>query len=63
MIRFKEFYDKEQTNGKYIPASQQANDFMLQNDVEYVDVRYFITSGDIQLVCILLIYKEKEVQE
>lgn len=59
MIRFKEFYDKEQSNGKYISASQQANDFMLQNNVEYVDVRYFITSGDIELVCILLVYKEK----
>ena len=59
MIRFKEFYDKEKPNGKYISASQQANDFMSQNNVEYVDVRYFITSGDIQLVCILLVYKEK----
>lgn len=59
MIRFKEFYDKERPNGKYIPASQQANDFMSQNNVEYVDVRYFITSGDIQLACILLVYKEK----
>lgn len=63
MIRFKEFYDKKQPNGKYISASQQANDFMLQNNVEYVDVRYFITGGNIELVCILLVYKTKENKE
>lgn len=59
MIKFKEFYDKKQPNGKYISVSQQANDFMLQNNVEYVDVRYFITGGNIELACILLVYKEK----
>ena len=60
MIRFKEFYDKRISNGKYISASQQVNDFMLQNNVEYVDARYCVTSDDIKLSCILLIYKEKE---
>lgn len=59
MIKFKEFYDKEQSNGLYISASKQANEFMLNNNVEYVDVKYFITSGDIERSCILLIYKEK----
>ena len=58
MIRFKEFYDKPISNGKYISASQQVNDFMLRNNVEYVDARYFITD-DLRQSCILLIYKEK----
>ena len=53
MIRFKEFYDKEQPNGKYIAASQQANEFMSQNNVEYIDLKIFDSSH------FLLIYKEK----
>ena len=59
MIRFKEFFFFFLSNGKYISASQQVNDFMLQNNVEYVDARYCITSGDVEIACILLIYKEK----
>lgn len=59
MIRFKEFFDKNiSSTEKYISASQQVNDFMSQNNVEYVDARYFITD-DLKQSCILLIYKEK----
>lgn len=59
MIKFKEFYGKPLPNGKFISPSQQVNEFISQNNVEYVDVRYCISSGNVEVPCILLIYKEK----
>lgn len=62
MIKVKEFYDmRDYSKKKYVSACEQINKFVLENNVEIVDAKYWIVkydNGD-ERTNILLIYKEK----
>ena len=63
MINVKEFYDmRDYSKKKYVSACEQINKFVLDNNVEIVDAKYWIVkydNGD-ERTNILLIYKIKE---
>ena len=63
MIKVREFYDmRDYSKKKYVSACEQINKFVLENNVEIVDAKYWIVKYDNgnERTSILLIYKIKE---
>ena len=60
MIRVKTFYDiRDYSKKRWVCADEQVNEFITNNSIEVIDVKFHVTSGEDSRTYLLLIYKEK----
>jgi hypothetical protein len=59
MIKVKVFYDiRDYSKKRWVSADEQINEFITNNSIEVIDVKFHVTSGEDSRVHLLLIYRE-----
>ncbi len=60
MIKVKIFLEhKDLAKKRWITADEQVNEFIANNNIEVIDVKFQMNSVEIERTALLLIYKEK----
>lgn len=59
MIKVKVFYDiRDYSKKRWVHADEQINEFIANNSIEVVDVKFHVTSGEDSRTYLLLIYRK-----
>lgn len=61
MIKVKIFYDiRDYSKKKWVYADEQVNEFLANDNIEFIDIKFQMNSTQEERIALLLIYKEIE---